>query len=417
MRYGGSGGDVERMGWSACSSSKVHRALNLFESLRDTFSDAASTDLHAAATVSSRKQSSTAPLSSNSASTVTAASAATTITAATATAATTKGTSPFPTPMSGSLFLEGEAQVDPDGGADLLRINHTYTESELQGMSKTEVARQLRVVMAISRRLLHKNQKLSAEAQRRNGESAASLTELKPPQHHSNPSSSLNSNQILSQTTATAESVQSKPCDLSSPLRPSGGMEANQPSEAAAAESAPSVEEMKSQIAALEAEVRRLGRHKERLTARLYKAEKDIRKLKAAKTVPLADPPPAMSSPPSLPPPDCTHENPRRLSSELCVVLKDQIKTLEYRLAESEARAEKATQLQLHALLSHDGCGGVNEDLGSTASLVDEQVQQLLQLLQKQLITDAVAYQTERARLSELLYLMAGGGLSFAPRL
>jgi len=377
---------------SISNATKVHRALHLFESLKSTFSDATSTGIHTTPPLQSQKSSTPAPDTSTSAITITGAAAA-----------ATANSTPLPRPLlGGSPTADEEMKAVMSSNGDTLLLNHTYTESELLGMTKAELARQLRVVMAVSRRLLQRNQKLAAELQRGSGEKERASSQ----QQH-NPSSSLGSCQPpLSQMAPAEEIISTVPCaspsPLTMPLLSTADLspEATQPAG-----------DVNSQVAALEAEVLRLGRHKERLTARLYKAEKEVRRLKTASGSHPEDPLLVTSPPPPL---ERAKNSSCHQPSGLCTVLRDQIKTMEYRLTQSEERAGKAMQLQLDALLSYSGSG--SSDAAVSKSLVDQEVQRLFQLLQQQLVTEAAMHQTERARLNELLYLMEGGGTSFAQR-
>ncbi|CAJ1014396.1 hypothetical protein Q4I30_000276 [Leishmania utingensis] len=71
---------------------------------------------------------------------------------------------------------------------------------------------------------------------------------------------------------------------------------------------------------------------------------------------------------------------------------------MQRRLDLSEARVEQAEQIHLDALLLH------RESTPSAVALVNAEVQKLFQLMQQQLLSNAVQQQAERARMSELLY-------------
>ncbi|CBZ14636.1 conserved hypothetical protein [Leishmania braziliensis MHOM/BR/75/M2904] len=78
--------------------------------------------------------------------------------------------------------------------------------------------------------------------------------------------------------------------------------------------------------------------------------------------------------------------------------LRSTVRELQRRLDLSEARVEQAEQIHLDALLLH------RESTPSAVALVNAEVQKLFQLMQQQLLLNAVQQQAERARMSELLY-------------
>lgn len=327
--------------------------------------------------------------------------------------------------------LHSLQRVGSSGRADDGAGLQTYTDAELESLSPLQLRQQLRVAAAVTQRLhqrsrrlenevdawTHKYAELEAKAAgvRDTGGKEGSAKEREAPS-----ASRLNGAHFCRPTVFPSTSKAAAPATASA--------------EVAAAQSRQ-----------LETEVRRLEAHKEELTRRLYAAEKTVRELREELRVAGAASPvtasPASSplgavnatncegapdksrseawksgataAPPAQVPPSQRDAETKSERVDRCsdgtadgdaagdksvTHLRDTVRQLQRRLDLSETRAREAMQIQLDAVLLH------RESTPSAVALVNVEVQKLFQLMQQQLLSNAVQHQAERARMNELLY-------------
>ncbi|CAJ1042597.1 hypothetical protein NXY56_007011 [Leishmania guyanensis] len=313
-----------------------------------------------------------------------------------------------------------------------------YTEAELEMLSPVQLRHQLRVAAAVTQRLHQRSQRLEKEVDawkhKYAGLEAKTAAEMREV--------GIDEGKLTERQTFSA-SLPDGTHPHQSIVAPSS-LTAAVAATASALAATQSLEVTEARSRQLETEVKRLTAHKQELTKRLYVAEQTVGALKEKLRIMAAISPAtssAASSPlgvakttagesasdksrskalesgatttPTRAPPSPSGTATKSEMVDPCsdgtvcvdgaggesfARLRSTVRELQRRLDLSEARVEQAEQIHLDALLLH------RESTPSAVALVNAEVQKLFQLMQQQLLSNAVQQQAERARMSELLY-------------
>ncbi|GET88200.1 hypothetical protein, conserved [Leishmania tarentolae] len=320
----------------------------------------------------------------------------------------------------------GLQRISSSGKVDEGAALQVYTDSELESLTPVQLRHQLRVAAAVTHRLHQRSRRLENEVNAWKHK----YSELEA--------------KVMGVRDAGGKEGIAK--DRSAPSAPEpDGAHSSRPTVTSSASQVTTPATASEEVAAarlrqLEAEVKRLKAHKEGLAKRLYAAEKTAQELKEGLCVGAAASP-AASSPSSSPlgaahataresdpdehqpeacksgaeaaPPSQRDAEPESEKSGGCrdgtargdaagedsvTHLRDTVRQLQRRLDLSEARTREAMQVHLDAVLLH--C----QSTPSAVALVNTEVQKLFQLMQQQILLNAVQHEAERARMNELLY-------------
>ncbi|CAG9573214.1 conserved hypothetical protein [Leishmania major strain Friedlin] len=428
MRASGNGGAVEpAAGGDASYTAKAQHALSLFANLQANMRTSASlqsSEPAAHATSETRASSATAHHTTASSSHKHARDTHGRLTSSTPAATPNAGAARFSS-------LHSLQRVDNSDRADDAAALPTYTDAELESLSPLQLRQQLRVAAAVTQRLHQRSRRLESEVETWTHKYAELEAKAAGMRDAGGKEGSTNERQAPSASRLNgAHSCR--------PTAVSSASKAAAPATASAEGAAPHARQ-------LETEVRRLEAHKRELTRRLYAAEQTIQKLREelriaaaaspATTRPASSPPAAVNAttcesardksrpeawkggaaaaPPAQVPPSRRDAEPKGervdrrsngtgegdAAGENSVAhLRDTVRQLQRRLDLSEARAREAMQVHLDAVLLH------RESTPSAVALVNAEVHKLFQLMQQQLLSNAVQHQAERARMNELLY-------------
>jgi cell division protein FtsB len=258
-----------------------------------------------------------------------------------------------------------------DGTASVSAAPLTYTEAELSSMSPAQLRRQLKVASAATQRLHRRTQQLQKEVEQ--------LKERRFELHQEG--SDLNDN--VERSTKTGELHT-----------------------AVMAQDLRAAEERAER---LQKEMQQLSLEKEALTQQLH----DLQQRGDPAVAPSA------SFDANLPSGGAgvrngqTTASPTPQTSDATAVARDQVseltllrdtvRQLQGRLEASEECLQRATQLQLDALLQPHSSAN-SQQPSPTVTKVDAEVQQLFELMQAQLLANAAQQQVERTRMNELFY-------------
>ncbi|AYU78425.1 hypothetical protein LdCL_200019100 [Leishmania donovani] len=341
---------------------------------------------------------------------------------------------PAATPNAGAArfsSLHSLQRVDSSDRADDAAALQTYTDAEIESLSPLQLRQQLRVAAAVTQRLRQRSRRLESEVEAWTHKYAELEAKAAGVRDADGEEGSAKERQAPSASRLNGDHS-CRPTVVSSASK-------------AAAPATPSAEGAAAHSRQLETEVRRLEAHKEELTRRLYAAEKTVRELREelrvaaaaspATTHSASSPPAAVNAttcenapdksrpetwksgaaaaPPAQAPPSWRDAETKGERMDRCsngtvegdaagensvAHLRDTVRQLQRRLDLSEARAREAIQVHLDAVLLH------RESTPSAVALVNAEVHKLFQLMQQQLLSNAVQHQAERARMNELLY-------------
>ncbi|KPA75228.1 hypothetical protein ABB37_08541 [Leptomonas pyrrhocoris] len=230
-----------------------------------------------------------------------------------------------------------------------------YTEAEISAMSPAQLRRQLRVASTVTQRLYRRAQQLQKQVEEWEGKCSA------PPPQQQTTKSGVNNGGAMKVSGAHSETA------------------------------AQTVRDAEQRAERLQREVTQLTLEKEALTQQLH--EKRRPSQNTGHDGGTASPVHPISSPAAA--------TVRDDNSEV-TLLRDTVRQLQRRLALAEEHAQRATQIQLDAVLQHRQAGAAQGP--PTVAVVNAEVQKLLELLQGQLLSNAAQQQAERARMNELFY-------------
>ncbi|KAG5480053.1 hypothetical protein LSCM1_06477 [Leishmania martiniquensis] len=317
-----------------------------------------------------------------------------------------------------------------------------YTDAELESLSPAQLRHQLRVTAAVTQRLHQLLRRLESEVEAWKHKCSEREAKVELGTRHASMQEA-DTEGPPKPSASPPDGVHSCRCTAALSLATAAAAAATASSDVVAT-TAPTREASETRTRQLENEVKRLEAHKEALTKRLYVAEQTVgglrKELQAAldasrvTSCAASTPPGAMNTttgqrptekswseelevkesaessaqaPPSPSGAAAMVERVGRCSGgafggdaavEVSAAhLRDTVCQLQRRLELSEARVREALQIQLDALLLH------RESTPSSVALVNAEVQKLFELMQRQLMSDAVQRQVERARMGELL--------------
>ncbi|KAG5506503.1 hypothetical protein JKF63_06006 [Porcisia hertigi] len=325
--------------------------------------------------------------------------------------------------------LHGDQRNGDGGSGNVDAAPQTYTDAEIESLSPAQLRQQLRVSAAVTQRLHQRVRRL---------ESALGTWKRKYADREANVAVMAQASEIGKEGCKECKTPLASSSDAADPSRSTAAS-----AEAAAARTLKAAEERSRQ---LEFEVKRLEAHKETLTKRLYVAEKTVEELKeelciaacataatstvatssaaalapctvntTGKSVSVKSQPETLEGGAVVSPPTPLNSSgaaPVNVGMDHCsnstggcnaaaedsvAYLQSTVRQLQRRLELSEAHAKQAMQIHLDTLLRHP------EPTPSTVALVNADVQRLFQLMQQQLLSNAVQQQVERARMSELI--------------
>ncbi|KPI88174.1 hypothetical protein ABL78_2751 [Leptomonas seymouri] len=252
----------------------------------------------------------------------------------------------------------------------------TYTEAEIASMSPAQLQRQLRVAAAITQRLYRRSQQLQKQVE-----------------------------EWEDKWTAQQQQQQKQTAKLGT-KDDAAGVRGKAIHREAAAQALTAAEQRANN---LQMELERLLLEKEALRSRLHEEKPDH---SGPNSLPPSSANPVPSTQNSARHGEGSSASPQQgdpvaaaaggNSSSEVAILRDTVRLLQHRLDLSEERAQRATQIQLDALLQHHNVAAAQH--APTAPMVNAEVQKLFQLMQEQLAANAVLQQVERARMNELLY-------------